>query len=56
MRRFLTDPPAIVAQIPAFQRCFCPECRRLDLEFPNEGYQLVLFAYVPMLRMKERER
>lgn len=45
----MLDPPAIVIQVPAFDRCRCPECLRLDAEFPNEGYQLALFRYVPSL-------
>lgn len=42
----MIDPPAIVIQAPAFERCRCPECKRLDAEFPGEGYQLALFRYV----------
>ena len=33
-----------------FGRCGCPECKRLDREFPGEGYQLALFRYVVSLR------
>lgn len=40
------DPPAIVQQAPRFQRCHCPECRRLDGAHPGEGFQLALFGYV----------
>lgn len=46
------DPPAIVAQVADFQRCRCPECLRLDREFPGEGYQLALFPFVISLRPK----
>jgi len=37
--------PAIIAPAEAPQRCICPECRRLDREHPQEGYQLALFPY-----------
>lgn len=49
----VTLPP--IAERPAFLAearrvlemcCPCPECRRLDAEFPGDGYQLALFPYV----------
>lgn len=45
----MIDPPAIVIQAPAFDRCRCPECKRLDAEFPGEGYQLGFWRWVPSL-------
>ena len=38
-------PLAIVQEDERFVRCLCPECRRLDLAHPTEGYQLALFPY-----------
>lgn len=46
----LPDLPAIVFEIPAFGRCTCPECKRLDRRFPDEGWQLALFPYVISLK------
>jgi len=43
----------ILAPVAAFERCSCPECRRLYSEHPREGYQLTLFPYrlgLPMMR------
>lgn len=49
-----TPPPAIIVQAERFDvlRCRCPECLRLDALYPNEGYQLALFAYRPSVRGK----
>jgi hypothetical protein len=41
---------AIVRPAEDFARCACPVCKRLDREFPDEGYQLALFRYVISLR------
>lgn len=46
----MISQPVIEYRIPAFARCNCPVCLRLDREFPNEGYQLALFRYSPSLR------
>jgi hypothetical protein len=43
-----------IAPAAEMQRCSCPECRRLDREFPSEGYQLALFPYRLGLPMKRR--
>lgn len=48
------EPAAIVYRIPAFDRCPCPTCKRLDRQFPDEGYQLALFAYRIPLRPRKR--
>lgn len=44
-------PPAIVRKI-EFDVCTCPECRRLDREFPGQGQQLALFRYQIQLRRR----
>lgn len=41
----MIQPPAVIAPSEVPQRCICPECRRLDREHPNEGYQLAMFGY-----------
>lgn len=46
------DPPAIVIQVAAFDRCACPVCGRLDRRFPGEGYQLGFWRYVPAMRIR----
>lgn len=45
----MTAEAAIVRPAEDFGRCTCPECKRLDAAFPDEGYQLALFRYVVSL-------
>lgn len=42
----MIEPAVIRWQVEDFGICTCPECRRLDAEFPDEGVQLFLFRYV----------
>jgi len=44
--RELARTAPIVRQAEDAQRCRCPECLALDIEFPGQGYQLALLPYV----------
>jgi len=44
--RELARTAPIVRQAEDPQRCRCPECLALDIEFPGQGDQLGLFPYV----------
>lgn len=47
--RALYSPPPVAVLAEVMRdlpyRCRCPICARLDARFPDEGYQLALFAY-----------
>jgi len=54
LRGALVDPPAEVAQITNYQRCYCPECILLDRAYPGQGFQLAMFPYLVQLAPKRR--
>jgi len=44
------EEPVLEQRAPLFEllRCHCPECLRLDAQYPGQGYQLSLLRFIEL--------